>query len=101
MSGSGWKDFRQSGSIAGAALPAGLTESDRLPEPIFTPATKALSGHAENISRAELANRAGRDLAQTLERLSPSLYPFGPGPALDRALILPHPHLALRSLPPR
>jgi phosphoribosylaminoimidazole-succinocarboxamide synthase len=59
-----------------------------LPEPIFTPATKALSGHDENISRAELANRAGRDLAQTLERLSLSLYGFGAERALECGLIL-------------
>jgi len=88
ISGSGWKDYRQTGSIAGEALPAGLAESDRLPEPLFTPATKALTGHDENISRAELANRAGADLAQTLERLSLSLYRFGAERALERGLIL-------------
>jgi phosphoribosylaminoimidazole-succinocarboxamide synthase len=88
ISGSGWKDYRLTGSIAGEALPAGLKESDRLPEPIFTPATKALSGHDENISRAELANRAGRDLAQTLERFSLSLYGFGAERALECGLIL-------------
>ena len=88
ISGSGWKDYRQTGSIAGEPLPAGLKESDRLPEPIFTPATKALTGHDENISRAELANRAGRDLALTLERLSLSLYQFGADRALERGLIL-------------
>jgi phosphoribosylaminoimidazole-succinocarboxamide synthase len=88
ISGSGWKDYRQTGSIAGEPLPAGLKESDRLAEPIFTPATKALTGHDENISRAELASRAGRDLAQTLERLSVSLYQFGAERALDRGLIL-------------
>src|SRR6266550_6003880 len=88
ISGSGWKDYRQTGSSAGEPLPAGLKESDRLPEPIFTPATKALTGHDENISRAELANRAGRDLALTLERLSLSLYQFGAERALERGLIL-------------
>ncbi len=88
ISGSGWKDYQRTGSIAGEGLPAGLRESDRFPEPIFTPATKALSGHDENISRAELANRAGRDLAQTLERLSLSLYRFGAERALERGLIL-------------
>ena len=88
ISGSGWKDYRQTGSIAGERLPAGLKESDRLPQPIFTPATKALTGHDENISRAELAGRAGRDLAQTLERLSLSLYQFGAERALERGLIL-------------
>ena len=88
LSGSGWKDYQRSGSIAGEPLPAGLRDSDRLPEPIFTPATKALTGHDENISRAELANRAGGELAQTLERLSLSLYRFGAGRALERGLIL-------------
>jgi len=88
ISGSGWKDYQRTGSIAGEPLPAGLKESDRLPEPIFTPATKALTGHDENISRAELANRAGTDLAQTLERLSLSLFRFGVERALERGLIL-------------
>ena len=88
LSGSGWKDYRQTGTIAGEPLPAGLEESDRLPQPIFTPATKALTGHDENISRAELASRAGPDVAQTLERLSLSLYRFGAERALDRGLIL-------------
>ncbi len=88
ISGSGWKDYQRTGTIAGERLHAGLEESDRLPEPIFTPATKALTGHDENISRAELANRAGRDLAQTLERLSLSLYRFGAERALERGLIL-------------
>jgi phosphoribosylaminoimidazole-succinocarboxamide synthase len=88
ISGSGWKDYQRTGSIAGDRLPAGLQESDRLPESIFTPATKATSGHDENISRAELANRAGRELAQTLEQLSLSLYQFGAARALERGLIL-------------
>ena len=88
LSGSGWKDYQRTGSIAGETLPAGLRESDRLPEPLFTPATKALTGHDENISRAELANRAGDELAQTLERLSLSLYRFGAERALERGLIL-------------
>jgi len=88
ISGSGWKDYQRSGTIAGEALPSGLRESDRLPEPIFTPATKALTGHDENISRAELAARAGGELAQTLEGLSLSLYRFGAERALERGLIL-------------
>jgi phosphoribosylaminoimidazole-succinocarboxamide synthase len=88
ISGSGWKDYQLSGSIAGDRLPAGLQESDRLPEPIFTPATKALTGHDENISRGELANRAGRDLAQAVEQASLALYRFGAERALQRGLIL-------------
>ena len=88
LSGSGWKDYQQTGSIAGERLPAGLVESDRLPEPLFTPATKALSGHDENISRAELAKRAGRELAEALEAASLRLYHFGAERALQRGLIL-------------
>ncbi|MEO6795662.1 MAG: phosphoribosylaminoimidazolesuccinocarboxamide synthase [Candidatus Dormibacter sp.] len=88
ISGSGWKDYQQTGSIAGERLPAGLRESDRLPEPIFTPATKALTGHDENISRAELANRTGRELATALETASLRLYRFGAGRAQERGLIL-------------
>jgi phosphoribosylaminoimidazole-succinocarboxamide synthase len=88
ISGSGWKDYQRTGTIAGEPLPDGLKESDRLPQPIFTPATKALTGHDENISRAELANRAGQELAQTLERLSLSLYRFGAERALQRGVIL-------------
>ncbi len=88
ISGSGWKDYKRTGSIAGDPLPAGLKESDRLPEPIFTPATKALTGHDENISRAELARRTGEELAQTLEQASLVLYQFGVARALERGLIL-------------
>ncbi len=88
ISGSGWKDYQRTGSIAGDRLPARLKESDRLPEPIFTPATKALTGHDENISRGELARRAGRELAETLEQASLALYRFGAERALERGLIL-------------
>ena len=59
LSGSGWKEYQQTGSVCGIALPAGLRESDRLPEPIFTPATKAESGHDINISEAEAARIVG------------------------------------------
>jgi phosphoribosylaminoimidazole-succinocarboxamide synthase len=88
ISGSGWNDYQRTGSIAGDRLPVGLKESDRLPEPIFSPATKALTGHDENISRAELARRAGRELADTLEQASLALYRFGAARALERGLIL-------------
>src|SRR2546425_3987227 len=88
LSGSGWKDYLKTGGIAGERLPAGLRESDRLPEPIFTPATKATSGHDENISPTELANRIGKELTQTLERLSLSLYQFAAERALQSGLIL-------------
>jgi phosphoribosylaminoimidazole-succinocarboxamide synthase len=88
ISGSGWKDYQRTGSIAGDRLPVGLKESERLPEPIFTPATKALTGHDENISQAELARQTGRELAQTLEQASLALYRFGAERALERGLIL-------------
>jgi len=88
ISGSGWRDYQRTGSIAGDRLPTALKESDRLPEPIFTPATKALTGHDENISRAELASRTGRELAQTLEQASLALYRFGAERALECGLIL-------------
>src|SRR5437868_10884438 len=86
ISGSGWKDYQRTGTIAGDRLPVGLKESDRLPQPIFTPATKALTGHDENISRAELARRTGEELAQTLEHASLALYQFGVARALEHGL---------------
>jgi phosphoribosylaminoimidazole-succinocarboxamide synthase len=63
LSGSGWKDYRATGAVCGIPLPPGLRESDRLPAPIFTPATKAESGHDENISEAEARTLVGRGRA--------------------------------------
>ncbi len=74
LSGSGWKDYRTSGHICGIALPPGLRESDRLPEPIFTPATKATSGHDENITFDEAAARVGQELAERVREISLELY---------------------------
>jgi phosphoribosylaminoimidazole-succinocarboxamide synthase len=88
LSGSGWKDYLKTGGIAGERLPAGLRESDRLPEPIFTPATKAQTGHDENISRRDLADRVGGELATRLERVSLSLYRAAVVHAESRGLIL-------------
>ncbi len=88
LSGSGWKDYQRTGTIAGEPLPAGLRESDRLPEPLFTPATKAETGHDENISRGQLADRIGSELAAELERLSLSIYRFGAARAGPCGLIL-------------
>src|SRR2546430_11135833 len=62
LSGSGWKDYRATGAVCGHALPAGLTESAELPEPIFTPATKAMTGHDENIDRNAAAELVGTDV---------------------------------------
>jgi phosphoribosylaminoimidazole-succinocarboxamide synthase len=74
ISGSGWKDYQRTGTICGIALPAGLRESDRLPEPIFTPSTKATTGHDENISFDEAASRIGRLMAERLRDTSLTLY---------------------------
>ena len=74
LAGSGWVEYQRSGSVTGHELPSGLREADRLPEPIFTPSTKAEVGHDENITRAELARMVGADLAEELERRSIALY---------------------------
>ncbi len=77
LSGSGWKDYQATGTVCGIALPGGLRESDRLPSPIFTPATKAASGHDENIDEVEAMRLVGPDLVPTLKRLTLELYLFG------------------------
>ncbi len=77
LSGSGWKEYQQSGTVCGVALPSGLRESDRLPTPIFTPATKADTGHDINISAEHAATIIGADLVGRLERLTLALYEHG------------------------
>jgi phosphoribosylaminoimidazole-succinocarboxamide synthase len=75
LSGSGWKDYKSTGSICGIALPAGLQESDRLPEPIFTPSTKAeLGTHDENISFDTMAELCGKDLAEQVRSVTLKIY---------------------------
>ena len=74
LAGSGWAEYQRSGAVCGHALPDGLRDSDRLPEPIFTPSTKAEVGHDENISREQLADLVGADLARQLEERSIALY---------------------------
>lgn len=74
ISGSGWKDYRKDGKICGIPLPAGLCESDALPEPIFTPATKAQSGHDENVTFEAVAAKLGPDLASRLSALTLTIY---------------------------
>lgn len=74
LSGSGWREYRRSGAVTGHRLPSGLTESDRLPEPLFTPATKAESGHDENITRERVADMLGAETARRLEELTLSVY---------------------------
>jgi phosphoribosylaminoimidazole-succinocarboxamide synthase len=88
LSGSGWKEYQQSGSVCGVTLPSGLRESDRLPEPIFTPATKAESGHDVNISEAEAAHIVGADLIARLKQLTLEIYQRGADHAETRGIIV-------------
>ena len=88
LSGSGWKEYRETGRVCGIELPPGLVESDRLPEPIFTPATKAAEGHDENISLDRAVELVGEGLAQKLKELTLTLYEFASGLALERGIIV-------------
>jgi phosphoribosylaminoimidazole-succinocarboxamide synthase len=88
LSGSGWKEYRASGSVCGIALPTGLRESDRLPEPIFTPATKAETGHDENISLELAGELVGEGLAERLKELTLSLYELGAELTAKRGVLL-------------
>jgi phosphoribosylaminoimidazole-succinocarboxamide synthase len=76
LAGSGWKDYQRTGSTSGRALPDGLLESDRLPEPIFTPSTKATSGHDENIDAGQAIELVGRERYEEVEETSLALYRF-------------------------
>ena len=88
LAGSGWKDYSRSGEVCGHALPEGLRESDKLPEPIFTPATKATTGHDENISFAEAADVVGRDAAGRLRDLTLAIYTKASDHARERGIVL-------------
>jgi phosphoribosylaminoimidazole-succinocarboxamide synthase len=77
LAGSGWKEYRQTGTVCGLSLPTGLQESSRLPEPIFTPAKKAETGHDENISFEHMCSLVGRDLSARLRNLSLQVYGEG------------------------
>ena len=88
LSGSGWKEYQQNGKVCGIKLPPGLRESDKLPEPIFTPAVKATSGHDENISFEEMAERAGPRLSEQLRDLSLKIYQKGAEHAASRGIII-------------
>jgi phosphoribosylaminoimidazole-succinocarboxamide synthase len=88
LSGSGWKEYQQSGSVCGVKLPAGLRESDRLPEPIFTPATKAETGHDINISEDEAGRLVGRDLVARLKSLTLEIYRRGAAHAESKGIIV-------------
>jgi phosphoribosylaminoimidazole-succinocarboxamide synthase len=88
LSGSAWKEYRTSGTLAGESLPAGLVESSRFDPPRFSPATKAETGHDENISVLELRRRVGNETASTLESLSRSVYERGRDVAAARGIII-------------
>src|SRR5213079_1684350 len=86
--GSGWKDYQATGAVCGHALPAGLQESAELPEPIFTPSTKATTGHDENIDRATAAELVGAELFDEVERASVALYRFAAEHARARGIVI-------------
>jgi phosphoribosylaminoimidazole-succinocarboxamide synthase len=86
--GSGWKDYQKTGAVCGIALPPGLRESDALPEPIFTPATKAVTGHDENISFDEMANIVGNSAAAKLRGLTLGIYKKSADYARTRGIII-------------
>ena len=88
LAGSGWKDYGAHGEVCGHRLPDGLRESDRLPAPIFTPATKAPTGHDENITRAQAAGLVGAARFAEVERLSLTLYRFAADYARERGIII-------------
>jgi phosphoribosylaminoimidazole-succinocarboxamide synthase len=88
LAGSAWAEYQATGEVCGIRLPRGLRLADQLPEPIFTPATKAESGHDQNISFLEMKNQIGEELAQTLADKSLAVYQSAAAYALDRGLIL-------------
>ena len=88
LAGSGWKEYQQNGIVCGIKLPPGLTECSRLPEPIFTPATKEEAGHDENISFERMVDIVGRDLAEELKRRSLRVFQRGSEYARQRGIII-------------
>ena len=88
LSGSGWKEYQQTGKVCGIELPKGLRESDKLPEPIFTPSTKAASGHDENISFDEMVKHVGRVDSEKLRELTLAVYNKAANYALTKGIII-------------
>jgi phosphoribosylaminoimidazole-succinocarboxamide synthase len=88
LAGSGWKDYRETGAVCGHELPRGLGEGSRLPEPIFTPATKSVAGHDQNIDEARAAALSGEDRYRTARAASLALYRFAAEHAEERGIIL-------------
>src|SRR5437588_1957491 len=88
LSGSAWKEYKTTGQICGIELPQGLQESDRLPEPIFTPATKATTGHDENVPFSEMTRLVGPELSRELRDLSLAIYVRAAAYARDKGIII-------------
>jgi phosphoribosylaminoimidazole-succinocarboxamide synthase len=88
LAGSGWKDYRESGVVCGHRLPEGLQESDRLPEPLFTPATKAHTGHDENIDLDTAAGLVGRERLDEVQETALALYRFAAAHALEQGIVI-------------
>ena len=88
LTGSGWKDYQATGSTSGHELPPGLQDSEKLPEPIFAPATKAQTGHDENIDREQAAELVGADLLAEVERIVIDLYRFASEHAAERGVLI-------------
>ena len=99
LSGSGWKEYQAGGAVCGVALPSGLTESARLPEPVFTPATKATEGHDENVSLARAAEAVGERTADRLRDRTLDLYRRAAAHAAECGLILADTKFEFGSLP--
>lgn len=99
LAGSGWKEYKQGGTVCGIPLPAGLQESSKLPEPIFTPATKAEVGHDENVSFAVMAEKVGRPLAEELKAKTLDVYRRAAEYAAARGIILADTKLEWGTLP--
>ncbi len=88
LAGSGWAEYQRDGTVCGISLPAGLVESSKLPEPIFTPSTKAETGHDENISFEQMVDIVGRDLSEELRRRSLAIFQRGSEFARERGIII-------------
>ena len=99
ITGSGWKDYLRTGAVCGIPLPEGLRESDRLPQPLFTPSTKAETGHDENISFDEMVRVVGADMAERARDLAVALYTFAAARAESVGIILADTKFEFGTLP--
>lgn len=88
LAGSGWKEYQKTGAVCGIPLPAGLKEAEKLPQPIFTPATKAETGHDQNVSQAEMAKAAGAELTARLKQLTLAVYTRAADYASTRGILI-------------